>query len=308
MIEAERKKGPTLVFDSGNALFRVPGGDADPQLAARAQFILSRMGSLGTKVMAVGQRDLNAGAPWLVREARTAGVTALSANLFGPEKQKPFAGSAVVTEGGVRVGFIGVIAPGPYGEFTAGPPLTAVRNELPNLKGKADIVIVLAATSYADALQLSQELKGGVVDFIVQSGEVRGVGMAQKGSQNFLMPSGERGRAVGKLELTVGAKKEPFSDLGEKERALQTVTIINNQLAEVQKRKAAAKDKSVRAELENTEKQFLARKKQAEADAKAASSGRAFKLTFVGLGSDVADDPAWKAEVDRIDPPASRGH
>ncbi|MFL5322179.1 MAG: 5'-nucleotidase [Myxococcaceae bacterium] len=295
-----------LVFDSGNALFKFPGA-ADAQSTERAKFILQKMGALQTKAFVVGQRDLNAGAVWLAREAKASGVTALSANLVGPDDKPLFAPSTIVDVDGTKIAFIGITAPGNYGEATARPILPAARNELLKLKGKANITIVLAATSFADALQLSNELKGQI-DFVAQSGEVRGMGIAQKGPGNFVLPSGERGRAVGRLDLTLSAPTGPFGDLSEQERAAQIVQIITRQLDEVQKRKAAAKDAAVKAELDKTAKDFETRKKQAEADMKAAKASRAFKLSFVGLGSDVIDDPEWQKEIDRIDPPAQRGH
>lgn len=306
MIDAARKAGPTVVFDSGNALFKQPGLN-DPKALERARFILRKYGALGVKAMAVGARDLNASAPWLQREADAAGVEVLSVNLVGPDSKPIFKGSTIVTEGELKLAFIGATAPGPHGEVTAHPPLPLVKAEADKLKGKADVLIVLAAMTYADALQLSNELKDSV-DFIIQSHDNRGIAIAQKGPGNYLLPSGERGRHVARVDLEVGGKAR-FQDLGEYERDQQVIDILDRQLAEVQKRKKAAQSAEVKAELHKTEAEFQKRRKDLLAQQGGGKkSSRTFKLQFVGLAGDVKDDPEWKKEVDRIDPPGSRGH
>ena len=93
MLEGLQKAGPTLVFDSGNALFAFEGPQ-DESTKPRAKFILETMGKLGTKVMAAGAKDLNFGATWLKQTAAKTGVTILSANLL-ENGNRAFDGSMV---------------------------------------------------------------------------------------------------------------------------------------------------------------------------------------------------------------------
>ena len=97
MIEGLQKAGPTLVVDSGNALFPFEGPQAD-ETKPRARFILETMGKLGTKVMAAGAKDVNFGATWLKDAAAKTGITVLSANLLENGK-KVFEGSTVISVG-----------------------------------------------------------------------------------------------------------------------------------------------------------------------------------------------------------------
>lgn len=293
------------MFDSGNALFKQTGL-SDEAAKMRARFILRKYGALGVRAMAVGARDLNASAAWLSKEAAEAKVEPLSINLVTAEGKSLFKPSVVVNEGGVRVGFIGATALGPHGDLTARPSVPLIKAEAAKLRPATDFLVVLAAVSYADALQLSNELKD-LVDLIVQSNENRGAGIAQKGPGNFLVPSGERGRHVGRVDVALSGKG-PLQDLSEVERNAQVVKILDKQIEEVRRRKALAKDASLRAELEKTESDFQRRRKLVLQEAGIAKSSRTFKLQFVGLGRDVADDPEWMKEVDRIEPPGSRGH
>lgn len=278
----------------------------DEAARKRAKFILHKYGALGVKAMAVGARDLNASTPWLQREAKEAGVTLLSANLFGTDNTLAFAASTIVEAGGVKVGFIGATAAGPHGDFTAKPALPLIKAEAAKLRGKTDLIVVLAAVTYGDSLQLSNDLKAAV-DFIIQSNENRGISMAQKGPGNFVLPSGERGRHVARVDLNLSGKGA-LSDIGELERNAQVLKILDKQLEEVRRRKALAKEPALKAELAKTEGEFHKRKKQQLAAQGGAKADRTFKLQFVGLGSDVKDDPDWRKEIDRIDPPAGRGH
>jgi 2',3'-cyclic-nucleotide 2'-phosphodiesterase (5'-nucleotidase family) len=256
--------------------------------------------------MAVGARDLNASAPWLQREASAAKVEVLSVNLFGADNKPVFKPSVIVEEGGVKVGFIGATAIGPHGDLNARAALPLVKAEAEKLRGKTDLIILLAAVSYADSLQLSNELKGSV-DLIAQSNENRGISIAQKGPGNYLLPSGERGRHVGKIELVLGGKG-PLQDLSELERNKQVLAILDKQIEEVRRRKKLAKEPSLKAELDKTEADFQARKQATVAEQGGPTSNRTFKLQFVGMGSDIKDDPEWVKEIDRIDPPGKRGH
>jgi len=88
-----------LVLDSGNALFANAGVATEAE-KARATFILGVMEQLGTKAMAVGQRDLSAGLPFLQGLAKTSKVKLLSANLLRAGK-RVFDAGVVIDAGGV---------------------------------------------------------------------------------------------------------------------------------------------------------------------------------------------------------------
>ncbi len=307
VIEQARASGPVLVLDAGNTLFRAAGQDDAPS-QERARFILEAMGELGTFAMAVGARDQGLPVDVLREQAGQAKVRLLSANLVGADGKPLFPGAAVAELSGTKVGVIGVSPPGPSGwPGVAGQPVVErVLAEARKLKGKVAVVVVLAAVPYADALQLSTQAKDAV-DFILQSHEGRGVGTAQRSEGNHVLPSGERGRQVAKLQLG-GKGKGAFVDLDERKRAQQMIELLENQQKTLKERLAKAQDPHGKQELEKALASISASRARHEKVVKGTAVGRTFSLEWMTLGPEVADDPGLKARVDRLEPPGSASH
>jgi 2',3'-cyclic-nucleotide 2'-phosphodiesterase (5'-nucleotidase family) len=289
-----------LVLDTGNALYRIPG-NPDPAAKERAAFVLKTMAQLGTAAMAAGARDLSEGPDVLRDQAQKAGLKVLSANLLDKDQKRIFPASTVVSQGGVRVGLIGLTAAGVSG---AESPVPAGVAEAKKVRAQADVVIVLAATSYADALQLAAQA-GDTVDFVLQSSESRPPGYAQRQEKAFVVSSGERGRGVARLDLTT-LGKGVFADLTEIARNRQTLTLLEARIADQKQRMAAAvdggkPDPGATQSLSSLER----RHKEVEAQVQAATKPgpRSFSLDFPMLGADVADDPPLQAAVAKIEPP-----
>jgi 2',3'-cyclic-nucleotide 2'-phosphodiesterase (5'-nucleotidase family) len=289
--------------DSGNALFRHAGND--PAAPARAQFILRTMGQLGTVAMAAGARDLVLGATWLKTEAQKAKVEVLSANLVDGAGKPLFAPSKIVEVGGKKVALIGISPAGPVPAQKAvvgKPAVEALRAEARKLRPRVDLIVVLAAVPYAEAMALAREV-GGAVDLLLQSHEGRGQGSAQRIEGNYLMPSGERGKQVGRLDLHLDGKG-PLLDLAEVDRDRKTLQILDTQTAKVQERAAKAQDAQTKQALQQTLATFEQRKKELreriEAGGKA--TGRRMRLDFVSLTPQFPSDPAIAAEASKHDP------
>jgi len=305
------KGEPLLVLDSGNALFRAPGVSDEP-MRERARFILDAMGRLGTKAMAVGTRDLPGGIDFLKDASKATGVKLLSANVKKDGKPA-FDASALFTVNGVTVGVVGVTAPGPVPDLpgvTVDPTLDAVKAALKKL-GKRDVTVILAATSYADSLQLAQELKTGV-DFVIQSGEFRGSQPPQRveGGSSYVMASAQKGQALSKVELSLGDGKGAFADLTSVERDKQQLGFLDQQLKTLEDRIAKAKDPAGVKDLKATRDLMLERRKtlKKSVDQQVAPTAKTMKQSWIVLGSDVKDDEALKAEVLKYEPTYAGAH
>ncbi len=310
MIDQLTKAGPTLVFDSGNALFAFEGPQ-DEGTKPRARFILDAMGKLGTKVMAAGAKDLNFGAAWLKEAAAPSGVKILSANLTDHEKE-PFEGSAVVTVGKSRIGFIAVTQPGGLGDpgakLVATDMIAAVKEELPKLKGKTDLVILLAAVKQADAFALSGAFKNDV-DFIVTSSDSRGNQPAQKADGAWVVNPGARGQVVAVLSLKLDGKGA-FVDLAEVDREKELLKSLDSRLAEMEPRMKAATDPKSKEMMKTTVDELKVRRaaQKKKADAGVAANARTFDYTFAVLDEKVDDDAPLKAEVLKYEPTYKGAH
>ncbi len=225
-LEAERARGlPLVLMDAGNALFREPTRQEEPLVQQRAELVLEQMEAQGTVAMAVGERDLSQGLSWLQKATRARGkkMKLLSANLVDKAGKAPFAASLVVEAGGLKVGVVGVSPEGtPAGEpgLKGRPPKEAALAEARKLRQsrKVDVVVVLAAVPYQEAVKLAL-LAEDAVDFVVQSNDTKGIGIGELvGSHAAVFPAGELGKQVTRLELSVDGPG-PSVDLGSGSRA-----------------------------------------------------------------------------------------
>lgn len=306
LVKRLRDAGPVLLVDAGNALFELPGG-ADARQKSKAELILKTMGELKTAAMAVGMRDLSLGPDFLAQAAKRAGVPLLSANLTKGGKPL-FPASAVVAVGEVKIGLVGLSPsmpsfdrfPGLRGE----PPVQAALQEGKKLRGKVDLLVALAPISYADALQLAKE-GGALFDFVLQSGELRALGLMQRQEKGYVLGSGERGRAIGALELDLSASG-PLLDLAEIERARTRQKNLEAQVQEVQRRVATERDptslRSYQQALVTFQEQ-LKRIRESNLEGQA-TGARTVRLTVHSLDAAVGDDPELKAQVEKLQPPS----
>ncbi|MBX7116014.1 MAG: 5'-nucleotidase [Myxococcaceae bacterium] len=299
---------PLLVVDAGNALFRSAGG-ADAKAQARAQFIAQTMAKLGTVAMAVGHRDLSAGAAFLKASAEKAKLKLLSANLRDGE-QKPFAGSMVWQGAGVKVGLIGLSPSGPVlgsPTLNGGAVVEAAKAQLQVLKGKVDVVVLLAAVPYAEALALAQALHGQA-DFIVQSSDSRGQ-VAQEVAGAYLIGAGDRGRAIARLDLNLGNGKGAWVDLAAQARDAQSVALLEQQLITLKERLKMTSDPQAKRSLQETLTQMQKRHSEQirKAQGAVAAGARTLTLQWKALDSAVGDDESLKKEV-LVHEPTYAGH
>ncbi len=308
-IEAESKKGvPVLVLDAGNALFKFANSTGEPNEKARAQLILKQMDAMGTAAMAVGVRDLTLGLDFLRGEAKGAKMKLLSANLMDKAGKPLFPASTVITAGGLKVGVVGASPEGMLPESQGKPVIASVVAEAKRLraKEKVDVVVALAAVPYDLARRLTQQGEG--VDFVFQSHDGRGPGIASREGLSVLVPPGERGRQLARLELTVNGPGT-FQDLASAGQAQASLKNIEANLTRAKERLAAAKDPSARRALEETVTTFEARKAALEKEAKADATGtaRTHLLSYTQLGADAPSDPTVQRLVEKLEPPGA-GH
>jgi 2',3'-cyclic-nucleotide 2'-phosphodiesterase (5'-nucleotidase family) len=259
------------------------------------------MGELGTSAMAVGARDLTAGPEFLKKAAARARVQLLSANLVDGKGKLLFSASAKLSVAGVRVGLFGISPLQDADGIRSKPPVQAALAEARRIRGKVDVVIALAAVPYADALQLSKEA-GSAIDFILQSHESRGTGIPQGDGSNYVIPTGERGRQLGRLELDLSGSGR-WVDAGQRARNEQLISMLDSQIAEVRKRLDSG-NPEVKKSLSQAIQSFQARRDSLakESLSLAAGARRTLKLEFLTLGSEYRDDPALKAQVAVLEP------
>ncbi len=310
-----------LALDAGNALFKTLADGQDASAKPRAELLLEQLDAQGYTAMAVGQRDLVLGVDFLKKKTKGAKLKLVSANLVDAKGQALFPASVVTTVGGLKVGIVGVSPASADPQAPAGgaaflpagvrglPVAPAVGAEVKRLRQKEQVqlVVLLAAVPYVEAVKLAQGAEG--VDFVVQSHDSRGVGMAQRQGVSTLVPPGERGRQVAKLELSVEGDG-PFTDLSEANRARESQRMVEANIERVKERLKAEQGEDARRSLQETLASFESRRDALArtAAAQGPATGRTYLLTYLQLGADVASDAAVQKQVERVEPPGSAGH
>lgn len=295
------------MLDSGNALFRatMKASEAD---VARASLVMSVMGTVGTKVMAVGFHDLMAGHAWLSQSAKKAGVALVSTNL--EQDGKPvFPRSVVIDHHGVKVA---ILASSGFGAVPGQPGLSGVAS-LPALQAELkrlpprDLTVLLSAAGYEEAMALAAQLSG-VVDVVIQSGEFRGTVPPQPVQDAYLLASGQRGQSIALLQLGLGNGKGKFFDASEAERDKELLANLDQQLTLLDDRIKRAAAGEAKKGLEQLRNEMKKRRAEQAQKTNRVASARSLKLDWVLLGQQIADDEAIKAEVLKIEPSYSGLH
>ncbi|AKQ64823.1 5'-nucleotidase [Myxococcus hansupus] len=311
-----------LVLDAGNALFKSRDSASAPDARARAELVLAQMEAQGTAAMAVGTRDLGLGVEFLQAQTRKAKLKLLSANLVDGQGKRVFPASLVTKLKGVTVGVVGVSPetpkPVPVGIPAKGSPQElvqglpgdpAVAAEVQRLRKEAgvDVVVVLAAVSYDEALRLADQVEG--VDFVVQSNDGRPPGYAQSQGQATVIPPGDRGRQLAKLVLQVAGKGR-FEDAAEQDRMRQSLRLLDDNIVRAKQRLAGTQDAAQKAALEKSVASLEARQAalRKTLEGGATPAGRTHLLSYIQLGSDVPADPGVQKRVERVEPPGSAAH
>ena len=170
-----------------------------------------------------------------------------------------------------------------------------------------DVVVVLAAVPYDEALRLADQVEG--VDFVVQSNDGRPPGYAQRQGQATVIPPGDRGRQLAKLVLQVAGEGR-FEDASEQDRMRQSLRLLDDNVTRAKQRLAGTQDAVQKAALEKSVASLEARQAalRKTLEGGATREGRTHLLSYIQLGSDVPADPAVQKRVERVEPAGSAAH
>ncbi len=157
--------------DAGDAFFRSPYvvQSKRENLLATAQAILSSYNIMNCQVMNIGVNDLAAG-PEFIKELETqAAFPFISANIMDVKTGEPlFESTAIIETNDHKLGFVGVTSGDKrLKEFTFGDPLESAKQAIAGLKGKVDLIFLMANVDDRTELELAQEI--GEIDFLIRS-------------------------------------------------------------------------------------------------------------------------------------------
>jgi Cytochrome c554 and c-prime len=167
------------------------------------------MGQLGYGVANIGEREFNFGQKYLLDCFKQSKIDLVSANVVYADTKKPFAKPYVIYKAGtVRVAFTGFlgkdlkIKPFPNDrDLAILDPTETAKTLIPELRKKADVVVVLSHQGLPDGQKLALDVPGiDVMVFGHQAGLFRSIVKTQ---DVINARGGERGQYIPQIHLVV---------------------------------------------------------------------------------------------------------
>lgn len=184
-------------------------GLAGEQDSLKSGFMVQMMDKLGYTAATIGERELSFGQRYLLDTFKKTKIDLVSANVVFADTKKPLAKPYVIRKvGTVKVAITGLVGKDlPYRKIAGDPELTVLdpfetaKKLIPELKKKADVVVVLAHLGLTDNQKLTIEVPG--IDVMV-FGHLVGLSKQLVQSQGVInVRGGERGQYIPSIHLVV---------------------------------------------------------------------------------------------------------
>jgi len=207
-IDSMRSREPVLVVDAGDC-----SHPSAATAAAEDWFILRAMGRMRYDAMTLGEIELSRGPDYVQSILDSTRVPVTLANVTFTKSGKPVGEKFIVKKvGGVTCGVIGLVG-SDFGDsdsaakladlgFTIEDPVAVARRLVPEVKAKADVVIVLAHLPAAVAARLPENVPG--ISAVVL-GHYPGTEAPKDMAGAVVIRPGQRGQYVGETRLALGA-------------------------------------------------------------------------------------------------------
>lgn len=205
------------IWNQGDAVLLVEAGDVLGQRTRdgkeQSRFLASVMATFGYDAIGLGEKDLNYGLDYLRELMREHKLPYTSANVRDTLTGEPIVPEyLVVKKGGLRFGFVSVMAPHlkvvsmtPKEErFRIDEPVATLRELVPRLRREADTVILLSHLDIPGTEDLLKEVQG--IDFVVVGHTHLTFADERVVGGTPLAAAGYEGRAMGRAELMIDAK------------------------------------------------------------------------------------------------------
>ena len=200
-VDRARGKLPSLLLAAGDMI----QGNAGANLF-QGKSTIEVMNAMKFDAMVVGNHEFDSGPKVLKERMAEARFPVLGANVKGLAALKPY---VIKNLQGVRIAIIGVVTPDtPFAThprnvagLTFSTPESAVKQYLPVLKGRADIIIVLSHCGFQADKELASKVPG--IDVIVGGHSHTKILQPELVGQTIIVQAWEHAKALGVLNLRV---------------------------------------------------------------------------------------------------------
>jgi 5'-nucleotidase/UDP-sugar diphosphatase len=200
-VDRARGKQPSLLLSAGDMIQGNPWANL-----FLGKSTIEVMNAMGFDAMVVGNHEFDFGPKVLKERMAQARFPMLGANVKGVAALKPY---VIKNLQGVRIAIIGVVTPETavtthprnVAGLTFSTPESAVRKYLPELKRRADIVIVLSHCGFQADRELAARVPG--IDVIVGGHSHTKILQPELEGQTIIVQAWEHAKALGVLNLKV---------------------------------------------------------------------------------------------------------
>jgi 2',3'-cyclic-nucleotide 2'-phosphodiesterase (5'-nucleotidase family) len=206
MIESIRKDERSVLLLDCGAVFN--------SQKDTAELMLNAMELMGYDALNLGSPEFNFGKEFLEHTRSHVSFPYIASNLRYGGSKLPWTREYIIKEvGGIKVAILGVLNPDgltqiPNQEQVKGleviPPETALNRLLPEVREKADLVILLSQFDVKETIALVKATKG--VDVAISSGS-DDIFYAEAPENNVLLQTGSQGKTLGLLKITLDEKR-----------------------------------------------------------------------------------------------------
>jgi 2',3'-cyclic-nucleotide 2'-phosphodiesterase (5'-nucleotidase family) len=205
------------VRESVDNLVVVDAGDAfGPELAftqKEAELAFDAMNVVGLDAFTPGETEFVFGLPFLREVASRAKFAIVAANIVDPETGEGILGARYTIrtlKGGLRVAITGVLDDAirfpayiDVSKFRVLPAIETVKNLVPELRTKADFIIILSHMGMERSLELARQV--GDFDLVVVGHGKPVVKQLEKQGKSIMLATGGSGQYLGRIDLSLSA-------------------------------------------------------------------------------------------------------
>jgi 2',3'-cyclic-nucleotide 2'-phosphodiesterase (5'-nucleotidase family) len=232
--DAKKTEKDILILDAGNLLFcknihpSLPSAQKKEALL-NAQLMVQTFNLMGCDAAGIGVDDLRVDPKDFARVQALAQFSFVAANAVSKNGQKLFAPFVVKNAGGMRWGIFSLMSANPTAAspskgWKVSDPISAGKEVLAELQGKAEIIILLSAMPEAELRSLLPQLPGVTLALI--GGEPEGFVRPLQVGETTVVCSPPFGKYLGVIHVSIKDPKAAFVDearITELERGLALV-------------------------------------------------------------------------------------
>jgi 5'-nucleotidase / UDP-sugar diphosphatase len=205
MIESIRKENPSVLLLDCGAVF-------DHQ-RDKAEFMLKTMEMMGYDALNLGSPELRFGKEFLEHLHSQVSFPYIASNLFYHGGRLPWTREYIIKKaGGIKAAILGVLNPDDFAQFSNQKqgkglqvilPEAALKKLLPEVRKKADLVILLSQLDAAKNLALVEAVDG--IDVVIVSGSNDRLN-SKPPENTIILHAGFQGITMGLAKITLDGK------------------------------------------------------------------------------------------------------